>query len=70
MSGWRILLTRRWLGYLALAIAFAIACAFLSSWEGIEHKVKESLIDNNLNGALRDADGALAFYREESAGWQ
>jgi cytochrome oxidase assembly protein ShyY1 len=33
MTGWRLILTRRWLGYLAFAVAFAIACGFLSSWQ-------------------------------------
>lgn len=29
----RRLLTRRWLGYLALAVAFAIACVLLANWQ-------------------------------------
>ncbi|WP_374010498.1 SURF1 family protein [Leifsonia sp. LS-T14] len=32
-SGWRFAFSRRWLGYLAFAIAFAIACGFLSNWQ-------------------------------------
>ena len=32
-SGWRLLATRRWLGYLALAVAFAIACVCLGAWQ-------------------------------------
>lgn len=31
--GWRFAFSRRWLGYLAFAIAFAIACVFLSHWQ-------------------------------------
>lgn len=33
MKGWRFALTRRWAGYLALTIAFAIACAALGMWQ-------------------------------------
>ena len=50
MTGWRILLSRRWLGYLAFAVAFAIACAFLSSWQLSRGKeaVAESAVHNQL----------------------
>lgn len=33
MNGWRFAFSRRWLGYLALVVAFAIACVFLSMWQ-------------------------------------
>jgi Uncharacterized conserved protein len=33
MTHWKTLFSRRWLGYLAFAVAFAIACGFLSSWQ-------------------------------------
>lgn len=32
-KGWRFLLSRRWLGYFALLVVFAIACGFLSAWQ-------------------------------------
>ncbi len=32
-EGWRFAFSRRWLGYLAFAIVFAIACGFLSAWQ-------------------------------------
>lgn len=32
-TGWRFAFSRRWLGYVAFAVAFAIACGFLSSWQ-------------------------------------
>jgi cytochrome oxidase assembly protein ShyY1 len=32
-SGWGFAFSRRWLGYLAFAIVFAIACGFLSNWQ-------------------------------------
>jgi len=33
MNRWGFALSRRWLGYLALVVAFAIACVFLSLWQ-------------------------------------
>lgn len=32
-AGWRFAFSRRWLGYLALVVAFAIACVMLSQWQ-------------------------------------
>lgn len=32
-GGWRFALSRRWLGYAAFAVAFAIACGLLASWQ-------------------------------------
>ncbi|UAJ77872.1 SURF1 family protein [Leifsonia sp. ZF2019] len=32
-GGWRFAFSKRWLGYLAFAVAFAIACGFLSNWQ-------------------------------------
>jgi cytochrome oxidase assembly protein ShyY1 len=32
-EGWRFAFSKRWLGYLAFAVAFAIACGFLSNWQ-------------------------------------
>jgi cytochrome oxidase assembly protein ShyY1 len=31
--GWRVLLTRRWIGYLTLAVVFAVACVGLGFWQ-------------------------------------
>ena len=31
--GWSFAFSRRWFGYLAFAIVFAIACGFLSNWQ-------------------------------------
>jgi cytochrome oxidase assembly protein ShyY1 len=33
MSGWRFLLSRRWAGYLALTVVFAIVCVLLAMWQ-------------------------------------
>ncbi|MFI5060394.1 MAG: SURF1 family protein [Actinomycetales bacterium] len=32
-GGWRFAFSRRWLGYLAFAVVFAIACGCLSAWQ-------------------------------------
>ncbi|MBX3099769.1 MAG: SURF1 family protein [Salinibacterium sp.] len=33
MKGWGFALSRRWIGYLALVVAFAVACVGLSMWQ-------------------------------------
>jgi len=33
VNGWRFAFSRRWFGYLALVVVFAIACLFLSMWQ-------------------------------------
>lgn len=33
MNGWRFALTPRWMGYLALAVVFAIVCSLLGTWQ-------------------------------------
>lgn len=33
MKGWGFALSRRWIGYLALVVVFAVACVGLSSWQ-------------------------------------
>ena len=33
MSGWRFLLSKRWAGYLALTVLFAVVCVFLGNWQ-------------------------------------
>ncbi|HEV7950100.1 MAG TPA: SURF1 family protein [Glaciihabitans sp.] len=33
MKRWRFALQRRWFGYLAVAIVFALACVYLSQWQ-------------------------------------
>lgn len=33
MKGWKFAFSRRWLSYLALVVAFAIACSFLAMWQ-------------------------------------
>ncbi|MCS5733329.1 SURF1 family cytochrome oxidase biogenesis protein [Herbiconiux daphne] len=33
MTGWRFLISRRWAGYLALTVVFAIVCVLLAMWQ-------------------------------------
>jgi cytochrome oxidase assembly protein ShyY1 len=33
LTGWQFAFTRRWLGYIAFAVIFAVACGFLSNWQ-------------------------------------
>lgn len=33
MKGWRFAFSRRWFGYLAVAIVFAVVCVLLSNWQ-------------------------------------
>ncbi|HEV7955876.1 MAG: sortase [Microbacteriaceae bacterium] len=33
MRGWRFALSRRWAGYLALTVAFAVVCSLLGAWQ-------------------------------------
>lgn len=33
MRGWRFAFSRRWLGYLAFTVLFAVACVLLSQWQ-------------------------------------
>ncbi|MEO6504661.1 MAG: SURF1 family protein [Terrimesophilobacter sp.] len=52
MTRWESLFSRRWLGYLAFAVAFAIACGFLSSWQlnrGNEAAAANRLIEANFH---------------------
>ena len=52
MNGWRFAFSRRWLGYIAFAIVFAIACGGLSAWQLARSKEAASaneLLDANFN---------------------
>lgn len=33
MTGWRFVFSRRWLGYVAVAVVFALACVALANWQ-------------------------------------
>lgn len=71
MTGWRSLFSRRWLGYLAFAMVFAIACGFLSNWQlnrGRDAAAANDLIEANFNSEpvdLDDAIGTLGSFRAD-----
>src|ERR1700694_4621061 len=49
MSNWSFAFSRRWLGYVAFAIVFAIACGGLSAWQLA--RSKEAALANALVAA-------------------
>jgi cytochrome oxidase assembly protein ShyY1 len=62
MNGWRFALSRRWVGYLALAVAFAIACTFLSLWQLArreETRAEIERVDANWESAPRPVGDVL-----------
>lgn len=68
MIGWRFALSRRWLGYLGLAVVFAIACVFLARWQldrRAEAVAEIVRVDTNWDStprALRDVLPTLTAY--------
>jgi cytochrome oxidase assembly protein ShyY1 len=59
MKNWRFAFSRRWLGYLAFAIVFAIACGALSNWQLA--RSKEAAAENALiNANFYSKPAALA----------
>jgi cytochrome oxidase assembly protein ShyY1 len=73
MTGWASLLSRRWLGYLAFAVAFAIACGFLASWQlnrGNEAAAANRLIEANFHAPAIPLAEALPTLDSFDAGQQ
>ncbi|HEV7567048.1 MAG TPA: SURF1 family protein [Microbacteriaceae bacterium] len=70
MSNWRFAFSRRWLGYLAFAIIFAIACGGLSAWQLARSKeaaAANALIDANFNSkpvALAEALPSATSFKD------
>ena len=63
MSAWRFALTRRWAGYLTLAIVFAIVCVFLCMWQlsrRAEARAEIDRIDANYSSEAVPIGDALA----------
>ena len=63
MSAWRFALTKRWAGYLVLAIVFAIVCVFLCVWQlnrRAEAREEIDRIDANYASEPVPLDDALA----------
>ena len=64
--GLRILLTRRWLGYLVLALAFAVACVSLGFWQFArldEARIQIARIELNYDAAPVAIDDVLTSAR-------
>lgn len=45
MTGWRFALSGRWLGYLAVAVVFAIVCGVLAHWQWSRHEEKTAVAE-------------------------
>ncbi|PJJ72206.1 cytochrome oxidase assembly protein ShyY1 [Diaminobutyricimonas aerilata] len=62
-GGWRFALSRRWVGYLALTVVFAVACALLGNWQWSrnEQRLAEiELVERNYDAPPVDLADALA----------
>jgi cytochrome oxidase assembly protein ShyY1 len=54
VKNWRFVLNRRWAGYLAVTVLFAIACGLLSNWQF--HRREEAVAEVNRIVANWDSD--------------
>jgi cytochrome oxidase assembly protein ShyY1 len=74
MSGWAFAFSRRWAGYFALAVIFAIVCSLLGAWQlnrRAEAWLEIDRIDNNYSSApvpVDDVLGSLTAF-ETSQKW-
>ena len=74
MSGWSFALSRRWFGYLAVAIVFAIVCCFLGFWQlsrRADARAEINRLDNNYSSEpvpIADVLGSLDAF-DESQKW-
>jgi cytochrome oxidase assembly protein ShyY1 len=71
MSRWGFAFSRRWLGYLALAIVFAAICVALSEWQVArlnETRAANDLIDRNYHSTPAPVGEVLPTLRSFSAG--
>lgn len=61
-GGWRFAFSRRWLGYLALVVVFAVGCVGLSSWQLArrdEARAEIARVEANWDSAPRPIGEAL-----------
>jgi cytochrome oxidase assembly protein ShyY1 len=71
MRRWRFVFSKRWLGYLAFAVIFAIACGCLSAWQLARSKeaaTANAIISRNFNAQpipLTDALPGLTAFRAD-----
>ncbi|MBN9612540.1 MAG: SURF1 family protein [Actinobacteria bacterium] len=74
--GWSFLRSRRWAGYFALLLVFAIACVLLGNWQfarRAEARAEIARIDRNYDAppmALADAVPDRASFDENARKWQ
>lgn len=74
-GGYRFILSRRWLGYIALAIVAAIVCVFLANWQDHRRAARDAEIERieaNYHGEVRDLAAVVddpAAPLPESAEW-
>lgn len=60
--GWSFLYSRRWIGYFALFVVFAIACVYLGNWQfdrRAQARAEIDRIDSNYGAAPRPLEQAL-----------
>ena len=65
MRRWGFAFSRRWIGYLALVVAFAIACVCLSLWQlARRDEAREEItrVDTNWESAPRPVDDVLPSF--------
>ena len=70
MNRWRFALSRRWFGYLALAVVFAAVCVALSQWQIArlnETRTANELVDRNYHSTPIALDSALPNLTSYSA---
>jgi cytochrome oxidase assembly protein ShyY1 len=73
MNGWRFAISRRWFGYLGLAIVFAAVCVGLSKWQvdrTNEAAAANNLVDRNYDSAPREVTEVLPSLTSFSASQQ
>lgn len=62
MNGWSFAISRRWFGYLALVVVFAVACSLLAVWQLArrdEARADIDRVENNWESTPRPIDEVL-----------
>lgn len=62
MNKWRFAVSRRWFGYLAVAVVFAVVCVLLSNWQlarRAERTAEIDLVDRNYDAQPVDVSTLL-----------
>jgi cytochrome oxidase assembly protein ShyY1 len=63
LSGWRFALTPRWLGYVAMAVVFAVVCCMLGAWQfqrRAEARAAIDVVEANYEESPRPVDEVLS----------